>query len=674
MHDSAYRIGELVMRTYTDLANAKILEVGSLNVNGCLRDAAVSTTQYVGLDLEEGPSVDFVLTPGQDFPVEDNSFDLVMASSVFEHDTRFWDTFMRMCRAARVGGHIYVNAPSNGTVHRYPMDCWRFYPDAGLALAEHARSEGMEIDMVESFIGNRHSDVWNDFVAVFRKGPTAEPLNTAFVYHRYPSRNARTWQSRAVYNESDSTEDMSLIEGLRGQCEALAVQHGEVEQLRDALAREQEQRSVLDQEIARLASAISTADQQHGQAASSSEGLVGALQQVRDALAHTQGERSALEEQVGLLSASFAEANQQHEQSSAANEALTGELSTLQSNLRQRQEEIEQAWARADQLTAERAQLQERVVALEETQNGLTTKLTEADSWIFNLSGDRRALEGQLAVVQTELEQTRRSIASMEAVADLKQQQVTDYRAANRKMVTGLARLEGLELTPDILRVQTERLYREWHADVDGTASIEGERHPLANLVGMLRALADAMLKTEQDRADLQKQVDMLNEQKTMLHKDVEMLVEGLEGQSIGTPSSETRIAQLSDTLASVRKDALEYHAKAAQAIEQLELLRAENKQQARALQALEERSGQKDRELSWLRRLFQVIETGDAGWGGLLPPQFRKKRVARAVMRHGLFDAQAYLDKYPDVADAGMDPLRHYILHGMAEGRHTEH
>ena len=224
MHDFAYRIGELVMRTYSDLPNAKILEVGALNINGCLRDAATSTTHYAGLDLEAGPSVDFVITPGHDFPVEDDSFDLVIASSVFAHDPRFWDTFVRMCRATRAGGHIYVNAPSNGNVRRYPMDCWRFYPDAGLALVEHARSEGLEIDLVESFIGNRYSGVWNDFVAVFRKGPSADPLNTDFVYHRYPSLNARTWQSRAVYNESESTEDMTLIDGLRRQLESLSAQ------------------------------------------------------------------------------------------------------------------------------------------------------------------------------------------------------------------------------------------------------------------------------------------------------------------------------------------------------------------------------------------------------------------------------------------------------------------
>jgi hypothetical protein len=33
-------------------------------------------------------------------------------------------------------------------------------------------------------------------------------------------------------------------------------------------------------------------------------------------------------------------------------------------------------------------------------------------------------------------------------------------------------------------------------------------------------------------------------------------------------------------------------------------------------------------------------------------------------------FDAAFYLERYPDVRQAGMNPLRHYLRHGAAEGR----
>src|SRR5438045_6522994 len=135
MHDTAFQIGSLAMNIYADLRSASILEVGSQAVNGSLRENALPTTRYVGIDIEAGAGVDLIVEPGQPFPVEENSFDLGMASSVFEHDPCFWMAFVQMCRATRAGGYIYVNAPSNGVIHGYPRDNWRFYPDSGTALA-----------------------------------------------------------------------------------------------------------------------------------------------------------------------------------------------------------------------------------------------------------------------------------------------------------------------------------------------------------------------------------------------------------------------------------------------------------------------------------------------------------------------------------------------------------
>jgi hypothetical protein len=39
-------------------------------------------------------------------------------------------------------------------------------------------------------------------------------------------------------------------------------------------------------------------------------------------------------------------------------------------------------------------------------------------------------------------------------------------------------------------------------------------------------------------------------------------------------------------------------------------------------------------------------------------------------IRRARLFDPAFYLERYADVRQAGIDPLRHYLLHGAAEGR----
>jgi SAM-dependent methyltransferase len=155
MHDTAMEIGSRVMNRYSDLPNAAILELGSYDVNGSLKTHATDTTQYIGLDLEAGPGVDFVVEASKPWPVDDDAFDLVIASSVFEHDSLFWMTFLQMVRKARPGGYIYINSPSNGSVHRHPEDNWRFYPDSGRALERWAIHQGQAVTLVESFTAAR---------------------------------------------------------------------------------------------------------------------------------------------------------------------------------------------------------------------------------------------------------------------------------------------------------------------------------------------------------------------------------------------------------------------------------------------------------------------------------------------------------------------------------------
>ncbi len=48
---------------------------------------------------------------------------------------------------------------------------------------------------------------------------------------------------------------------------------------------------------------------------------------------------------------------------------------------------------------------------------------------------------------------------------------------------------------------------------------------------------------------------------------------------------------------------------------------------------------------------------------------KLRAWRIARTISKSGLFDAALYLERNPDVARAGVNPLVHYIEHGAAEG-----
>ncbi len=63
-------------------------------------------------------------------------------------------------------------------------------------------------------------------------------------------------------------------------------------------------------------------------------------------------------------------------------------------------------------------------------------------------------------------------------------------------------------------------------------------------------------------------------------------------------------------------------------------------------------------------RRLMAILDVTE---GRLSAPITRAENLAAL---EALFDADYYLDRYPDIARVGIDPLRHYRKHGEAEGR----
>jgi SAM-dependent methyltransferase len=188
-----------------------VLELGSLNVNGGLRSLAPIGAIWTGVDLEQGPGVDVIIDPSKPFPFPDKSFDLVIASSVFEHDPTFWNTFEEMVRLVSDEGFIYINAPSNGHVHRFPIDAFRFYPDAGMALANWGARKRIDLRLVESFISKQDEDIWNDFCAIFS---TASITPSKLINSEISCSNI--WAGDVFIDESIDTytEDGRKIENL----------------------------------------------------------------------------------------------------------------------------------------------------------------------------------------------------------------------------------------------------------------------------------------------------------------------------------------------------------------------------------------------------------------------------------------------------------------------------
>ena len=108
----------------------KVLEVGSLDVNGNVRDLFVE--EYIGTDMREGPNVDKAIN-GHDLLKHFNpeSFDCVLCLETLEHDNFFWITVDNMRQLVKPGGWMVITVPSlNHPRHDHPHDYWRFFGTA----------------------------------------------------------------------------------------------------------------------------------------------------------------------------------------------------------------------------------------------------------------------------------------------------------------------------------------------------------------------------------------------------------------------------------------------------------------------------------------------------------------------------------------------------------------
>lgn len=178
MHDSAYNTGRVFFEIYCNTGQLTVVDIGSQDVNGSLRDHAKENVNYIGLDFVAGRNVDIVLTDPYKFPIETNSVDRVVSSSCFEHSEMFWLTFLEGLRILKPNGVMYINAPALWEYHGYPTDCWRFYPGAGKALETWANYSGHNTVVLETYLMRAGQDAM-DWVGIYLKDATHRHEYTA---------------------------------------------------------------------------------------------------------------------------------------------------------------------------------------------------------------------------------------------------------------------------------------------------------------------------------------------------------------------------------------------------------------------------------------------------------------------------------------------------------------
>ena len=147
MHDTVLEFCKKHLRQ-DRIANGDILEVGSMDVNGSIRQHCMKhgPASYTGLDIAPGPGVDIVADI--ETYVGPKRYDGVICTEVFEHIRHWWKAVRALSDLVVDGGWLLLTTRSPGyPVHYYPGDYWRF-----------------TVEDLQAIFGTWVKDIWTDLV------------------------------------------------------------------------------------------------------------------------------------------------------------------------------------------------------------------------------------------------------------------------------------------------------------------------------------------------------------------------------------------------------------------------------------------------------------------------------------------------------------------------------
>lgn len=168
MHFSSFNEMKYFMDRYLEKdKQLNILDIGSMSVSDGMqatyKDLMQENWKYTGLDMAEGKNVDIVVkNPYKWEEVESEKFDVVISGQMLEHTKYPWLVIQEIVRVTKNRGLICVIVPSGGGEHKFPLDCYRFFPDGMRALAELAN-----IGIIECYCDN--IEPWKDTIMIGRK-------------------------------------------------------------------------------------------------------------------------------------------------------------------------------------------------------------------------------------------------------------------------------------------------------------------------------------------------------------------------------------------------------------------------------------------------------------------------------------------------------------------------
>ena len=113
-----------------DICGQRVIEVGSLDVNGSLRPMveSFSPREYIGVDMQMGRGVDQICDAAHLLNrFGSNRFDVVISTELLEHVINWQKVVHNLKQILKPGGLLLLTTRSRGfQYHGYPFDFWRY--------------------------------------------------------------------------------------------------------------------------------------------------------------------------------------------------------------------------------------------------------------------------------------------------------------------------------------------------------------------------------------------------------------------------------------------------------------------------------------------------------------------------------------------------------------------
>jgi SAM-dependent methyltransferase len=121
------KILDFIKRVPIEAGN-KVLEVGSMNVNGSPRQVITADVTYIGIDFRGGDGVDLVMNAEElDKKWPNEYFDVVLCCETLEHCENWEKVITAAWNVLRPGGYFCLTTPTiKKGRHNYPSDYWRW--------------------------------------------------------------------------------------------------------------------------------------------------------------------------------------------------------------------------------------------------------------------------------------------------------------------------------------------------------------------------------------------------------------------------------------------------------------------------------------------------------------------------------------------------------------------